>query len=226
MRLALLFLSLIVLASPLQADAVPPELAAALKDFRTEGSFGWGFTQITESEDKSLVERYNPAEPEVLRWDLVRKDGREPTEKELKDYREQQTRRTRGETAPNVKNQLDHETCTLVSDEGDRATWRFRLKPGAEDDRSAAHMAATFTLHRPSGTIEKVELASFEPFSPVFSVSINEARTVLEYTLPDGERPTLLKRVSMRVRGKAMWFKSLDSDLTVLYSDYVYAGKK
>ncbi len=215
-----------VFASLARASAVPPELDAAIKDFRTEGTFGWAFTQTTESESKSLVEHYDPAKPEVLRWTLMQKDGREPTEKETKDYREQQTRRTRGETAPNVKNQLDHESCTLVDDDGVRARWRFLLRPGAADDRSAAHMAATFTLHRPTGTIEQVELASFEPFSPVFSVTISEARTLLEYTLPDADRPTLLKKVSMRVRGRALWFKSLDSDLTVVYSDYVYAGRK
>lgn len=215
-----------VLASFACATAVPPELDAALKDFRTEGTFGWAFTQKTESENKSLVEHYDPSKPEVLRWTLMQNDGRSPTEKETKDYREQQTRRTGGETAPNVKNQLDHDSCTLVDDDGVRARWKFRLRPGAADDRSAAHMAATFTLHRPTGTIEQVELASFEPFSPVFLVNISEARTLLEYTLPDADRPTLLKKVSMRVRGRALWFKSLDSDLTVVYSDYVYAGKK
>lgn len=226
MRFAFLFLGLVLSAIPGRSDAVPPELAVALEGFRTEGSFGWGFVQTTQSADKALVERYDPAQPEVLRWTLVSKDGQPPTEKEVKTYREQQTRRTRGETAPNVKNQLDRETCSLISDDGVRAAWRFRLKPGASDDRSAAHMAATFTLHRPTGTIERVELASFEPFSPMFSVNIEEAKTILEYTLPEDERPTLLKRVSMRVRGRAMWFKSLDSDLSVMYSDYVYAGKK
>lgn len=226
MRFVFLIAVFAVLASPGRPDAVPPELAAALESFRTEGSFGWSFTQTTESDDKSLVERYDPSKPEVLRWTLVRKDGREPTEKETRTYREQQTRRSRGETAPNVKNQLDRETCSLVDDDGVRARWRFRLVPGGPDDRSAAHMAATFTLHRPTGTIEVVELASFEAFSPMFSVNITEARTLLEYTLPDGDRPTLLKRVSMRVRGRALWFKSLDSDLTVLYSDYAYAGRR
>lgn len=226
MRFAFLLFGLTLLAPLLRADAVPPELAAALDGFRTEGTFGWGFVQTTQSADKALVERYDPAQPEVLRWTLLSKDGREPSEKESRAYREQQTRRTRGETAPNVKNQLDRESCAPVSDDGVRALWRFRLKPGAADDRSAAHMAATFTLHRPTGTIERVELASFEPFSPMFSVSIDEAKTILEYTLPENGRPTLLKHVSMRVRGRAMWFKSLDSDLAVVYSDYVYAGKK
>jgi hypothetical protein len=57
-------------------------------------------------------------------------------------------------------------------------------------------------------------------------VDIQEARTVMAYFLPDGDRPTLLKEVTVRVRGRAMWVKSLDQDMTVTYSDYVYAGRK
>ena len=57
-------------------------------------------------------------------------------------------------------------------------------------------------------------------------VKIQEARTVMTYFLPEGERPTLLKEVSVRIRGRAMWIKSLDQDMTVTYSDYTYAGKK
>ncbi|GAB1488853.1 hypothetical protein MASR2M8_13010 [Opitutaceae bacterium] len=217
---------LFLLASAVMAGPIPPELATALADFRTEGPKGWSFTQTTESEGKSLVEVFDPAKPDFQRWTLVRKDGHEPTADDIREYREKQTRRTGGQTAPNVKDQINPETCEIVSDDGTSATWRFRLHPGSAEDRSAEHMAASFTLHRPTGTIERVELASFEPFSPMFAVSINEARTVLTYSLPSGDTPSLLQSVSMKVRGKAMWFKSLDSDLSVVYSNYAYAGRR
>jgi hypothetical protein len=57
-------------------------------------------------------------------------------------------------------------------------------------------------------------------------VKIAEARTVMTYTRPEGGRPSLLKEVAVKVRGRAMWAKSLDEDMSVTYSDYVYAGKK
>lgn len=207
-------------ASPLPADIVTP-LAA----FRAEGSWGWAFTQSTSSADKSLVERYDPARPDFHRWALVEKDGRAPTAQELEDYRQQQSRRSGGLNAPNVKDQIDPASAELVADDGTRATWRFGLVPGGFDDSSAAHMAVEFTLHRPTQTIERVELASFEPFYPVLGVKIKEARTILHYTLPADDRPTLLLDVTMRVRGRAFWFKSLDSDLTITYTDHAYAGK-
>lgn len=225
MRLWFWFCSLLLPLAAL-AGPVPPELDAALKDFRTEGTRGWSFTQTTVAGKQSLVERYNPVKPEFNRWTLLKKDGREPTEAERKDYLDRLSRRSRGDTAPDVKKNLDLASCEKVREEGDRAAYKFRLKPGADDDKSAAHMAVTFTFHQPTRTIERVELASFEPFSPMFMVKIDEARTVLDYSLPEGDRPTLLKEVKVKVRGTTMWFKSLNEDMTVTYSDYEYAGKK
>jgi hypothetical protein len=216
----ILFVLNVLWAAALHAGAMPPELEKALADYRAEGTRGWAFTQTTVSSDKQLVERYNPAKPEAQRWTLLEKNGRAPTEDEIRDYRQVLVRRTRGETAPNVKDQIRPETCEALGVEGDRARYRFQLKPGAEDDSSAEHMAVTFTLHQPTGTIEQVELASIRPFSPMFAVKIQEARTVIWYTLPDENTPTLLKEIQVRVRGRAMFFKSLDQDMTVTYSDY------
>jgi hypothetical protein len=208
------------IATSLRAVSMPPELEKALASFQAEGTKGWGFTQNTRSAERSLVERFDPAKPEFSRWSLVQKNDREPTEDEIKEYKDMLTRRTRGQTAPNVKDQIRPETCEPLGVENGLARYRFQLKPGGEDDKSAEHMVVTFSLHEASGTIERVELSSVRPFSPMFIVKIEEARTVITYTLPEENRPTLLREISVRVRGRAMYFKSLDEDMTVTYSDY------
>lgn len=204
----------------LSAAPMPDELRVALKSFQAEGTKGWAFTQTTEGEGQSLLERFDPRRPEFQRWTLLQKNGKAPSAEEARRYTEAQTRRSRGETAPNVKDQIDESTAENVGDDGVRTRWRFRLKTTDEDDRSAAHMMATFVLHRPTGTIEEVDLASFESFRPVLGVRVDEARTRIEYSLPDGDRPTLLRRITVRLRGRAWWFKSLDQSMTVLYSDF------
>lgn len=219
MRSFALFFLLGVAAISAAGAPVPPELDAALKRFRSEGSPGWAFTQTTEAGGKSLVERFDPSKPDFSRWTLLRKDGREPTAAEAQEYGERLSRRTSG-TAPNVKDQLDLSTCELQQEDATRASYRFGLKPGEKGDRSAAHMRAVFVLNKATQTIERVELASFEPFSPVFAVRIAEAQTVMYYTLPTADRPTLLDRVTVRIRGRAMLVKSLDEDMTVTYSDH------
>ena len=213
-------------ASLAQAAAAPAEFLAALDRFRAEGARGWGFLQTTVAGQKSLAERYDPSQPEFKRWSLVMKDGRAPTPEEKKEYEEKLTRRSRGETAPNVKDQLDRDSCEVLNDTAEQGVYRFGLKPTDEKDTSAAFMKATFTLHKPTATIQRVELANTEPFSPVFLVKIQEARTTIEYSLPDDAHPTLLKSVNVRIRGRAMWFRTLDDDMTVSYSEHTPAAPR
>ena len=221
--LALVF---VLLTGRLAAGPMPAELAAALKDFRTEGPRGWSFTQTSTASDQSRVEHFNPAGRDSLQWSLVQQDGRAPTEEELVKYKELKARRSSNETPPNVKDQLAPGSCEILSETAELGVYRFKLKTGDKDDQSAEFMRVTYTLHRPSHTIEQIELASTEPFSPVFLVKIQEARTVMTYTRPEADRPSLLKAVAVKIRGRAMWVRSLDQDMTVSYTDYVYAGKK
>jgi len=221
----LLIASLALTALRASPNSLPPELSRALKLFRAEGAQHWAFIQTTESGGKSLVEHFDPSKPEFSRWTLLKKDGADPTAPELKDYQERLSRRTSG-TAPNVKDQIDPATCELVFSDDIRASYRFHLQTGEKGDRSAAHMTATFTLHKPTGVIERVELAAFEPFSPMLTVKINEAKTTMLYSLPDADRPTLLQKITVSLRGRAMWVKSLDEDMTVTYSNHEYTGRK
>jgi hypothetical protein len=206
--------------------AVSPELREALDSFRTEGPKGWAFTQSTASAEKSRVEKFDPLQDFFLKWTLVAENGVPPTVSELNTYRQEHSRRSGGNTAPNVKEQMDYDSAELVSDDGTESAWFFRLKPGADDDSSAEHMAVKLWFHQPTNTISRIELHSLEPFSPVLAVKIELARTVIEYSIPTAETPSLLQSISVKVRGRAFYFKSLDSDLTVSYSDYRYAGKR
>lgn len=225
-RLLLSLLFALPALTILRAGTVPPELDRSLKAFRAEGTANWAFIQATEAGGKSLVEHFDPSKPEFSRWTLLKKDGIAPTDAEVKDYRERLSRRTNSGTAPSVKDQIDPATCELVSEDGERAVYRFHLKTSTNDDRSAAHMAAVFTLHKPTATIERVELSAFEPFSPMFAVKITEAKTTILYSLPTTERTTLLQQVNVHIRGRAMWLKSLDEDMTVTYTEHVFVGKK
>ena len=202
-----------------------PELEAALKIFSSEPPRGWSFTQTTVAEGQSTVERCDATRPEFDRWTLVQKNGRAPTTEELKDYNEGRSRRSRAGTAPKLGEQLDLTTVEIVVQTAERATYRCRLRPGESRDQTAPHLRATLVLHKPTRTIESVELANAEPFAPTLGVKIAQLKTVMTYTLPAGDRPALPEKVTTRVRGRAFLFKSLDGDMTVTFSDYVKAGK-
>jgi hypothetical protein len=206
--------------------AAPRELTTALETFRGDPPRGWSFTQTTSADGKSLVERCDAAKSEFDRWSLVQKDGRAPTPDELKDYGEARSRRSRAGTAPKLVDQFLLDSLETVADTPEHATYRCPLRRGETRDTTAAFLRATIVLHKPSHTIESVELANTEPFSPTFGVKIAELRTLMTYSLPEGDTPSLPQKVATHVRGRAFLFKSLDADMTVTFSGYTKVGKK
>lgn len=223
MRLLALFF---ILASAALAEGPPPALEAALRNFRTEGPTGWSFVQTSTAGVESLVERFDAAKPDFERWSLVGKNGRAPTADEERDYREKQTRRSRGGTAPRITESLDLSTAELVSESADQLIYRCRLKKGEAGDKTAEFLRATLALHKPTQAIETFELSSTGPFSPALGIKIAEMKTVMSFSRAEGERPSLPIRVTTRLRGRAFWFKSLDQDLTVAYSEQTKALSK
>ena len=217
MRITVLFLALAVAARA----QVPAEVVQAMAAFRTDGPKGWSFTQKTEGAGESMVERYDAAKPDFTRWVLLQKDGRPPTADEIKEYNEMQSRRSNGGTGPSLMNQVDAAHGTVVSDTPERAIYRCPVNAGAEGDKVAEVLVATVSYHKPTHTIDSVELAATAPFNPSLGVAIAEMKTTMTYTLPQGDQPSLITRVTTHLRGRAFWFKSLDADMTVDYSDYV-----
>ena len=137
-----------------------------------------------------------------------------------------QSRRSSAETAPALMSQIDLSRAEVVDTTPERVTYRCPVSPGESSDKVAAHLRATFVYHRSTRTILRFEIASVEPFSPTFGVSIEDMRTTIAYSLPSPERPSVIEKVSTRVRGRAFLFKSLDQDMDITYSDYAYAGKR
>lgn len=83
----------------------------------------------------------------------------------------------------------------------------------------------TLVLHKPTRTIASRKLASAGEFHPTLGVKIAEMKTTMSYSLPSADQPSLPSLVTTRLRGRAFVFKSLDADMTVIFSDYERAGK-
>lgn len=217
------FFLLCALAATALAET-PPTLAAALKNFRTDAPRGWSFTLLTAAEGKSRLERYDAAQPDFDRWTLLKQDDRTPSADEALDYKQKVTSRSKG--GPMLTDQIDTTAPETVSDTSERATYRCPLKPGEDGDKTAQFLRVTLVVHKPTQTIESLEISNTGEFSPTFGVKIAEMKTRMTYSLPAGEKPSLPQAATTRLRGRAFWVKSLDADMTVAYTDYVHVGKK
>jgi len=200
--------------------SVPVEVQKALQAFRAEGPKGWSYTQTTSAEGKQLVEHYDAGQPEYRRWTLVAQDGRPPSAVETHNYREKFIRQSRSGNGPTLSQQIDPATLILIADKPEHTTFAARLKRGEEGDRTAEFLRAVFVWHKPTETIESFTIESTGPFSPTLGVKIAALSTTMSYSHRSPERPSLLQNVTTRLRGRAFWFKSLDAEMTVIYTDY------
>ena len=220
MRFALPFLILFVTINAEPAADIPPAVSQALADFRPEGPKGWSFTQSTRAAGRSLVERFDSTKPEFNRWTLLAEDGKDPSPEAARRYREKFTRHSQNSGAPRLNQQIDRTTLTMLTDTPERTTYQARLKATEAEDRTAPFLRVVIVWHKSAATIESFAIENIAPFSPAFGVKIQEMRTTMTYTLPAPDRPALLDRVSTRLRGRAFWFKTLDDDMQVTYTDY------
>ena len=205
---------------------VPAELTEAFNKFRADPPPGWAYSQTTTAEGKSMVEHCDAARPDFDRWKLVQKDGHAPADDDLREYGMARAQRSRNGAAPKLIDQFDLSTMELVSSTSETASYRFRLRPGDSRDRTAAFLRATVILHKPTQTITAIELGSIGEFSPTFGVKISEMKTVMTYSLPNADAPSLPQKVETRVRGRAFWVKSLDAEMVITFSDYVNTRAK
>ncbi len=216
-----LFLTLTSVAAPSQSPK--PEFAEVLKRFRTEGPKGWSFTQSTTAEGRTMIERYDSAQPEFNRWTLVSDDGRKPNDEAQRRYRDKFSRYSSSGTAPQLSDQIDQTSLVVEAETAENITYRGRLKPSEKEDRTAAFLRAVIVWHKATGTIESLAIENTAPFAPSFGVKIEQMKTTMTYSLPAQERPSLLLSVVTRLRGTAFWLKSIDADMTVAYSAYAPA---
>ena len=77
---------------------------------------------------------------------------------------------SRGGTAPKLTDHLDLATLETITDTPERACYRCRLKAGEAGDKTAEFLRATLVLHKPTKTIESLELASAAEFSPTWRI--------------------------------------------------------
>lgn len=191
-----------------------------MKAFRADPPKGWSYTQTTTGEGRSTVERCDASKPEFARWKLLQKDGRAPTPEETGEYQEVRSRRSRGGTAPSLVEQFELTAAKVVDESPTQRTYRMPLRAAEAGDKTARYLEATVTLDLASSAIVAIQLKNREAFSPTLGVSISRMETTMTYAAPRGETPALPHSVTTQVRGRAFWFKSLDADMSVTYSDY------
>lgn len=168
------------------ARTVTPEDHAYTRTVRTES------TEKDKTEERVVIERWDPSKPAEQRWTLISIDGKPPTDDQLKNYRKDLPKR-RAAYYGRVAGYFAKPATSSVDPQG-RTTFRFASLPKDSvmvSDADISANAAGEVVVGASGAmpfVEEVRFKSTKPTRVKLVAKIERFETKTRYRLmPDGK---------------------------------------
>lgn len=219
--LALFSLTLAFLPTRASAAELPAFFNDALAQFTSDAPRGWAYTLTTTRGDETSVERYDPSRPKGGEWTLLQRNGRAPTANEIERY----LRYKASSTPPTAratfeKGDLDRGTFTVLREDAATAEFRGRFREDLKEPL-LAHLVLDLKLAKQPPAVQAFTMRLAGPFSPALGVKMTELEVSMEFAPPTDDRPSLPRESRSRFRGRLFFFKSIEEDLRIVYSDFV-----
>ena len=217
------YFSLLLAFASTAAPAEPHPLA--LKALDTLDSFerdAWSYTQVTDEDDVTKVERHDASKPDGERWTLLSIDGRTPTAREMESYRKEKEERDRRRKESDDDGDVDRSSIRLTAETSQRATFTFKPKAsGGMEAKFADKVVGTLVVNKDGGWAERFELRNTEEIAPIPGVKVSAFRLSLTFQRHAATNHIVPAAIDFSMRGRAFVLKSLDQDRSTRYSDFV-----
>lgn len=217
---ACLALVLCVFTASLAAAELPSYFGAALARFTSDAPRGWAYTLTTTRDGDTSVERYDPSRPKGGEWTLLQRNGRAATAEEIERY----LRYKASSTPPTAratfeKGDLDRGTFALVRENATAAVFRGRFREDLKEPL-LSHLVLELQIAKAEPAVQSFTMRLVAPFTPALGVKMNDLEVAMEFSPPTGEQPSLPRASRSRFRGRLFFFKSIEEDLRITYSDF------
>ncbi len=180
----------------------------------------WAFKQTRIEEGRVWVGQYDPRKARGERWSLLSVDGREPTELEVEQYRDDQ--REPSSSGENLEATVNPDTVTYIGETDEH--WLFAFVPEDDDEAFFEHIQSSLKIDKNGRYLSELELRSDKPFKPAFGVKMKEFFTRLTFAPATADGPVVLQSVDAKVRGRAFLVVNFDETTTIANTDFEYAG--
>src|SRR5689334_18123144 len=185
----------------------------------------WAYIVATTNGSESKRESHDPARGPKQPWQLLLKNGKEPTEKERKKHADERRRHGAGLAGRKLSDLIDRHSLQFDSQDARQIRCAFRLKVSDEDTRFVIDkLRGTLTVNRATGLLESVDVANTERISKTGVLSLSELRIHAQYRPDPARGDPLLQSCWSRVRGRVLMVKSINSDSQIQYSDHRWVG--
>lgn len=199
----------------------------------------WAYTVTTTTvrsgQTSTLVERFNPFEPEERLWTLLSIDGREPTETGQADYRrmklkqwkreQERARQRQGKRSPaelSRQSALYAEFETEQPDPAGPITYRFeRARVSVALLGDIPPSRETYVIDSATGAVRRHTRTQLEPAAVLGgSIKITTDHRVTDYALIDPTLPPFPMKISAHFRYRAFGKDSGGVHVERTYADY------
>jgi hypothetical protein len=176
-------------AGPVAIPAgTPPLLAEAIRKSSLDNE-RWAYTQRTVSKDRDggvkeeTIVRYDPSQPYEEQWTPLKLDGKEPTEKQIKNLREEhakrrKSRRTLGEL-------LDLAQATVVEETAATVTYEVPLVKTDNMRLPPDKFRVTARVNKERQAFENVAVRLREAFRLMMILKLNSGEGDMDFTVVD-----------------------------------------
>lgn len=203
-----------------RAAGLPAPYRTALAKLSADVPRGWAYTATTTRNGDTSTERFDPSKPHEEQWTLLARNGRTPTADEAARYRSYRvTTSTSTLRATFERGDIDSGSAELVSEDAARAVYRCKFRKDV-DDEMLNHLELTLVFRKAPLAVEKFILRLVEPFSPVLGMKMHELMVEVSVSPATAETPPLPRESRSRFHGRVLFFKSVDEDVRVSYSDF------
>lgn len=220
----LIAVAVVSCSTALAHAAIPDYLHDALAHFIPEVPPHWAFSLTTVQEGRRTSEHFDPSKSPTEQWSLLETEGRKATAKDIEKYFRYKARQAPGPIKATFhKDDIEPGTLQLVRENADHAVYHCTFREVASNgDKMLAHLGLLLTINKRLGYVERYCMTLDAPYSPVFSVKMNELVVTMDFSPPDATHPSLPVRGSSHFAGRIFLIPT-GENITYRYFDFTPA---
>lgn len=202
----------------------PVRVRDALRRYAESDLESWHYRRTRISEDGTLEDRHDPSLPGSEHWQLVRIDGRDPTEDEREDYEDDRADHSKPNekaTAAYVSSAIAPGSIRQINDDTGAERYAFALRsPDGKRESTFRKLVGDMVLvdAEDGPWVQTVRVWNAETLRPVIGVRIDEVLLSFSFELLDGV--VLPTAVQAEWQGEFLMVKDLDSRIEVTLTDF------
>lgn len=201
-----------VVATTLRAET-PELLETALRKLQAEEN-RWAFTQTTQTYDRQgrpdggvMVEKHDPSQPPDRQWTLVLRDGKPPTERQVRAWKKKRDKETRRRQEKSLGQVIDFASAKPAREDATAVVYELALQKDASRRFPAEKFVVFMTVERATQTLGHVALRTRGSFRMIGVAKVDQVELDVDLRPIDPAHAPQPTRLKVSGTGKVLFVR-------------------